>query len=125
MPPATRSTRSRPRTSSASRPGRPWCPACCSSTTCMRWACARSEEHTSELQSQSNLVCRLLLEKKKNNIEKKNTLLISIQSEIAEFSSSVKKNRDQHSHTSHGTSSKVTLEQRDYQTMSIGGVAYV
>src|SRR2546430_888802 len=27
----------------------------------------RSEEHTSELQSQSNLVCRLLLEKKKNN----------------------------------------------------------
>src|SRR5256886_10478682 len=30
-------------------------------------AMARSEEHTSELQSQSNLVCRLLLEKKKNN----------------------------------------------------------
>src|SRR2546430_8187332 len=35
------------------------------------WGCARpgnrtrSEEHTSELQSQSNLVCRLLLEKKK------------------------------------------------------------
>src|SRR2546430_12455646 len=28
---------------------------------------ARSEEHTSELQSQSNLVCRLLLEKKNNN----------------------------------------------------------
>src|SRR2546430_7813982 len=28
-------------------------------------ASARSEEHTSELQSQSNLVCRLLLEKKK------------------------------------------------------------
>src|SRR5688572_31787291 len=28
--------------------------------------CCRSEEHTSELQSQSNLVCRLLLEKKKN-----------------------------------------------------------
>src|SRR5256886_9225386 len=27
--------------------------------------CGRSEEHTSELQSQSNLVCRLLLEKKK------------------------------------------------------------
>src|SRR2546430_13343181 len=32
--------------------------------TCARTA--RSEEHTSELQSQSNLVCRLLLEKKKN-----------------------------------------------------------
>src|SRR2546427_9453515 len=28
---------------------------------------SRSEEHTSELQSQSNLVCRLLLEKKKDN----------------------------------------------------------
>src|SRR2546427_8730979 len=32
----------------------------------------RSEEHTSELQSQSNLVCRLLLEKKKK--QKKETL---------------------------------------------------
>src|SRR6266478_8857906 len=30
-----------------------------------RPAAPRSEEHTSELQSQSNLVCRLLLEKKK------------------------------------------------------------
>src|SRR5688572_32725464 len=30
---------------------------------------SRSEEHTSELQSQSNLVCRLLLEKKKKEIE--------------------------------------------------------
>src|SRR2546430_13507369 len=29
------------------------------------WKRSRSEEHTSELQSQSNLVCRLLLEKKK------------------------------------------------------------
>src|SRR2546430_10716491 len=34
----------------------------------VRWpARARSEEHTSELQSQSNLVCRLLLEKKKKD----------------------------------------------------------
>src|SRR5688572_31226144 len=31
----------------------------------------RSEEHTSELQSQSNLVCRLLLEKKKKKNKKK------------------------------------------------------
>src|SRR2546427_5354978 len=30
---------------------------------------ARSEEHTSELQSQSNLVCRLLLEKKKKQTQ--------------------------------------------------------
>src|SRR2546430_11153921 len=35
---------------------------------CPRTAMLRSEEHTSELQSQSNLVCRLLLEKKKNAI---------------------------------------------------------
>src|SRR2546427_2287873 len=31
----------------------------------------RSEEHTSELQSQSNLVCRLLLEKKKKTTRKR------------------------------------------------------
>src|SRR2546427_4626791 len=30
---------------------------------------SRSEEHTSELQSQSNLVCRLLLEKKKKDLK--------------------------------------------------------
>src|SRR2546427_6889650 len=35
----------------------------------------RSEEHTSELQSQSNLVCRLLLEKKKTNIFSATTLI--------------------------------------------------
>src|SRR5688572_32107570 len=34
---------------------------------------ARSEEHTSELQSQSNLVCRLLLEKKKNKKQRSAT----------------------------------------------------
>src|SRR5688572_33336007 len=34
-------------------------------------AIGRSEEHTSELQSQSNLVCRLLLEKKKKKKKKK------------------------------------------------------
>src|SRR2546430_4596763 len=33
-----------------------------------RLVVARSEEHTSELQSQSNLVCRLLLEKKKKDL---------------------------------------------------------
>src|SRR2546427_1626592 len=54
---ATRSTADRPRT-------------CPSSSTCQasyRRSSPRSEEHTSELQSQSNLVCRLLLEKKKKN----------------------------------------------------------
>src|SRR5580692_12360559 len=45
----------------------------------------RSEEHTSELQSQSNLVCRLLLEKKKKthihylNLEKHHKLVPKIQ----------------------------------------------
>src|SRR2546430_6805286 len=39
-----------------------------SSSSCRRRGSRiRSEEHTSELQSQSNLVCRLLLEKKKKN----------------------------------------------------------
>src|SRR2546430_11911583 len=33
----------------------------------------RSEEHTSELQSQSNLVCRLLLEKKENMVHTRPT----------------------------------------------------
>src|SRR2546430_11445967 len=33
----------------------------------------RSEEHTSELQSQSNLVCRLLLEKKKRRLQGRST----------------------------------------------------
>src|SRR2546427_3283156 len=46
----------------------------------------RSEEHTSELQSQSNLVCRLLLEKKKKiinrtNLSKKN-VTVNITSKV-------------------------------------------
>src|SRR5439155_9807832 len=59
-----------------------WCAASCSSATagrrsfqmhgrsrCSCWSSSRSvrsEEHTSELQSRGHLVCRLLLEKKKN-----------------------------------------------------------
>src|SRR2546430_10076698 len=40
------------------------------SCSCAGWSGrSRSEEHTSELQSQSNLVCRLLLEKKKKHTE--------------------------------------------------------
>src|SRR2546430_11154961 len=38
----------------------------------------RSEEHTSELQSQSNLVCRLLLEKKKTNTDGHLTTILFI-----------------------------------------------
>src|SRR2546430_8921651 len=36
----------------------------------------RSEEHTSELQSQSNLVCRLLLEKKKTSRRDSHVLVV-------------------------------------------------
>src|SRR5205085_12177238 len=36
----------------------------------------RSEEHTSELQSQSNIVCRLLLEKKKSILKKRNDIIL-------------------------------------------------
>src|SRR2546430_5829145 len=39
-----------------------------SKTSKSKLGTCRSEEHTSELQSQSNLVCRLLLEKKKENL---------------------------------------------------------
>src|SRR6478736_10472949 len=46
---------------------RAWaCTKGCATTSRWPWP-TRSEEHTSELQSQSNLVCRLLLEKKKKN----------------------------------------------------------
>src|SRR2546430_12842826 len=41
----------------------------------IRLPVARSEEHTSELQSQSNLVCRLLLEKKKKTRDDMSTQL--------------------------------------------------
>src|SRR5438034_8028355 len=62
-PAAARSRSPAPATATSSRPA-----------PCWRWRgsvaslparCARSEEHTSELQSHSDLVCRLLLEKKK------------------------------------------------------------
>src|SRR2546430_10195508 len=42
------------------------CPTCGTRWDLEHFYAERSEEHTSELQSQSNLVCRLLLEKKKN-----------------------------------------------------------
>src|SRR2546427_3236438 len=39
---------------------------------------SRSEEHTSELQSQSNLVCRLLLEKKKKKKETNTIRVVNV-----------------------------------------------
>src|SRR2546430_8520848 len=41
---------------------------CVTSRRAFIWTESRSEEHTSELQSQPNLVCRLLLEKKKKKV---------------------------------------------------------
>src|SRR5438309_8991696 len=75
--PYTTLFRSRTRTASRALrpPGRPACPATTTATpprpapgrgrVRARPGAARSEEHTSELQSQFHLVCRLLLEKKK------------------------------------------------------------
>src|SRR2546430_8217888 len=60
------------RWSRSRRPAQPTQQA--SATALQRRAAAsrsRSEEHTSELQSQSNLVCRLLLEKKKKSQKKR------------------------------------------------------
>src|SRR2546427_2695068 len=59
MPAAAHAADARPRRRAGA--GRAACP-CLADQLCAR---PRSEEHTSELQSQSNLVCRLLLEKKK------------------------------------------------------------
>src|SRR2546428_6139254 len=66
-----RSRRSRPGLHRGSEPGGP--PPCrsrCADSPKGKlpvpWSVLRSEEHTSELQSRSDLVCRLLLEKKKN-----------------------------------------------------------
>src|SRR2546427_1694939 len=55
---------------------RPWPPSRAAGSSPIHAEAAmgvgRSEEHTSELQSQSNLVCRLLLEKKKKDMVNRN-----------------------------------------------------
>src|SRR2546428_5629086 len=48
---------------------------------------SRSEEHTSELQSRSDLVCRLLLEKKKNKIQIFLALRTTLQTNIPQMDS--------------------------------------
>src|SRR2546427_5597150 len=52
----------------------PCCSALASTCFCTSGVSTRSEEHTSELQSQSNLVCRLLLEKKKKKAKRMNAV---------------------------------------------------
>src|SRR2546430_8215209 len=52
-----------------------------------RWATGtlarRSEEHTSELQSQSNLVCRLLLEKKKIYLSTSEIVVVGVKALVS------------------------------------------
>src|SRR5438034_6678021 len=58
---------------------------CCPPYTCtsrMWWIGKRSEEHTSELQSHSDLVCRLLLEKKKQTIVKFTVLWLTLVNDL-------------------------------------------
>src|SRR5688572_28366705 len=57
----------------------PWTRAPSPSTSTDTPSAWRSEEHTSELQSQSNLVCRLLLEKKKKKKQKTHHVSYNIQ----------------------------------------------
>src|SRR5260370_566006 len=64
-PTRTRSCKKARSSISSSRPAKKACKA--------NRACVRSEEHTSELQSHLNLVCRLLLEKKKKKKMKERT----------------------------------------------------
>src|SRR5438309_5416127 len=64
------------RPAAARRRGRGWPRLCCGCRRVVRGQAARSEEHTSELQSQFHLVCRLLLEKKKKKKKKKKNINI-------------------------------------------------
>src|SRR5438477_9177222 len=64
-------------TSTTPRP-RPTSPATSLTGPMPRSSSARSEEHTSELQSHVNLVCRLLLEKKKQRIFRSRHRLIRV-----------------------------------------------
>src|SRR5690349_22518385 len=57
-----------PRTANWRPPASTGSPTCSTSRSATRRTCSRSEEHTSELQSRRELVCRLLLEKKKSRI---------------------------------------------------------
>src|SRR2546427_7921109 len=79
--PSRRKTASVPATSRNPRPrtrNEPcWTTAARSASRCSAaQRGARSEEHTSELQSQSNLVCRLLLEKKKKRPRRTNATVV-------------------------------------------------
>src|SRR5260221_7336900 len=54
---------------------------------------SRSEEHTSELQSHSDLVCRLLLEKKNTHDKGRKKITIPLVRRLANFQSDLKRSR--------------------------------
>src|SRR2546421_9690466 len=63
--------------------------SCCASTTFSANISrdnSRSEEHTSELQSRSDLVCRLLLEKKKKENKQSHHTITNIPTTLSEYS---------------------------------------
>src|SRR2546430_11046962 len=81
LSPTRRSSDLAAKRGSADDPGPPRSERCRPNGGGRQRSCARSgrsEEHTSELQSQSNLVCRLLLEKKKK-IPSELSAVISVQ----------------------------------------------
>src|SRR5438309_11965436 len=72
LPISTMRARTRPRPATVACTSRPTKRSQCrcqrSGIGCASWGVRRSEEHTSELQSQFHLVCRLLLEKKNGRL---------------------------------------------------------
>src|SRR5438034_8783174 len=73
-------SRPEPTTSSRASSGRPRRRHWRSCSPSLAFTCWRSEEHTSELQSHSDLVCRLLLEKKMSKGRVIGTVLIVVNS---------------------------------------------
>src|SRR5256885_13058436 len=56
----------------------------------------RSEEHTSELQSPCNLVCRLLLEKKKKTPSHRRNATVTAARHLSEYKSAIQRSHDVH-----------------------------
>src|SRR2546427_5374438 len=79
----------------------------------MHWTFdGRSEEHTSELQSQSNLVCRLLLEKKNNTIDLRMSVSNPIQYRLKSIVNSLRKTSTIDEPTSQATAEAGSFGQR-------------
>src|SRR5256885_9489893 len=77
--------------------------------------CPRSEEHTSELQSPCNLVCRLLLEKKKNTYRIISWCFLQAERAILSFGLHLPINRDGLTDHTRTTATTFTLRSRNMQ----------